>query len=69
MFDRLKEYCKTVVPLTDSELNFIDVHFDVLEIGKRGFLPQEGKVCTFIGFIAEGAIRHVHIKEGVEKNV
>src|SRR5690606_9595503 len=28
---------------------------------------QDGKVCNFIGFIAEGTIRHFHIKEGIEK--
>jgi len=34
---------------------------------KKEFLPQDNKVCNFIAFIAEGSIRHFHIKDGVEK--
>jgi CRP-like cAMP-binding protein len=28
---------------------------------------QDGKICKFIAFIADGTIRHFHIKDGVEK--
>ncbi|WP_316635964.1 Crp/Fnr family transcriptional regulator [uncultured Flavobacterium sp.] len=67
MFDRLKIYCKTTVPLTDNELKLIDTYFEVKKIKKKDFLLQDGIVCNFIGFIAQGTIRHFHIKEGVEK--
>jgi len=67
MFDRLKIYCKTKVPLTDEELKLIDRYFEVKELKKKDLLLQDGKVCDFIGFIADGTVRHFHIKDGVEK--
>jgi CRP-like cAMP-binding protein len=67
MFDKLKSYCKTFIPLTDAELILIDRYFEVIKIKKKDFLLQDGKVCNFIGFIAEGTIRHFHIKDGTEK--
>jgi CRP-like cAMP-binding protein len=67
MFDRLKIYCKASVPLTDKELKLIDSYFGVKNLKKKDFLLQGGKVCNFIGFIADGTIRHFHIKDGIEK--
>jgi signal-transduction protein with cAMP-binding, CBS, and nucleotidyltransferase domain len=67
MLDKLKKYCNTFVNLTDKELNLIDKYFELNKIKKKDFLLQDGKVCNFIGFIAEGTIRHFHIKDGVEK--
>lgn len=67
MFNRLKKYCTTIVTLTDSELKLIDTYFEVKDLKKKDFLLQDGKVCNFIGFIANGTIRHFHIKDGVEK--
>lgn len=67
MFDRLKVYCKTIIPLTDEELRLVDTYFEVKSLNKKDFLLQFGKVCNFIGFIVEGTIRHFHIKEGIEK--
>ena len=67
MFDSLKIYCKTTVPLSDNELELIDTYFEDKHLKKKEFLLQDGKVCDFIGFIAVGTIRHFHIKDGVEK--
>jgi CRP-like cAMP-binding protein len=67
MFNSLKKYCTTIVTLTDSELKLIDTYFEVKDLKKKDFLLQDGKVCNFIGFIANGTIRHFHIKDGVEK--
>ena len=67
MYDQLKTYCKTKVPLTDNELNLIDTYFEAKNLKKKDFLLQDGKICNFIGFIAEGTIRHFHIKDGIEK--
>lgn len=67
MFDRLKIYCKTKVPLTVEELNLLDTYFEVKDVKKKDFLLQDGKICNFIGFIAVGTIRHFHIKDGIEK--
>ena len=67
MIDRLKEYCKAIVPLTDNELTLIDKYFEIDHVDKKDFLLTTGKTCNFIAFISEGAVRHFHIKSGVER--
>ena len=67
MYDSLKNYCKYFIPLTIGELELIDDFFEIKELKKKEFLLQDGKICNFIAFIAEGSIRHFHIKNGVEK--
>lgn len=67
MFDAIKRHCASLVPLTASELQRIDSNFEVRQLKKKEFLLEDGKVCNFIAFIAEGTIRHFHVKDGVEK--
>lgn len=67
MFEALKTYCSTKIPFTDKELDFIDLYFKEKKLRKKEFLLQGGKICNFVGFIADGTIRHFHIKDGVEK--
>jgi len=67
MYDKLKKYCKQTVPLSDTELDLIDQYFEEKSLKKKAFLLQDSKVCDFIAFIAEGAIRHFHVKNGIEK--
>lgn len=67
MFEKLKIYCKSIITLTDEELNLIDKYFEYRAVKKKDFLLQDGKVCDFIGFVEKGTIRHFHIKAGVEK--
>jgi CRP-like cAMP-binding protein len=67
LYEKLKAYCKTKVPLTEEELKLIDTHFEVRHLKKKEFLHRDGKVCNFIAFIVKGTIRHFHIKDGLEK--
>ena len=67
MFDKLKTYCKLTVPFSETEIGLIDQYFEEKSLKKKEFLLQDNKVCNFIAFIAEGSIRHFHIKDGVEK--
>jgi CRP-like cAMP-binding protein len=67
MLSQLKTFCKATIPLTELELQFIDIYFEAISLRKREFLLSNGKICDFIGFIADGNIRHFHIKNGVEK--
>lgn len=67
VFECLKKYCQSFVSLTDSELQLIDTYFEELNVKKKAFLFQDGAICNFIGFVAQGSIRHFHVKEGVEK--
>ena len=64
MYERLREYCKQTVPLSDAELGLIDTHFTVKTLKNKEFLLQDNTVCNFIAFIAVGSIRHFHIKDG-----
>ena len=68
IYDKLKIYSKNIIhlPLTDEELRLIESYFEVKELKKKDFLLREGKVCNLVGFIVKGAIRHFHVKDGVE---
>lgn len=67
MFNKLKIYCKSIIALTEEELNLIDNFFEFKLVKKKDFLLQDGKVCDFIAFVEKVTIRHFHIKDGVEK--
>ncbi len=67
MYSKLKEYCNATVPFTREELNLIDQYFEPKKLKRKAFLLENGKACNFISFIAEGTIRHFHIKDGIEK--
>jgi CRP-like cAMP-binding protein len=67
MYEKLKAYCQTKVLFTAEELELIDTHFEVKQLKKKEFLLQDGKVCNFVAFLAEGIVRHFHVKDGVEK--
>ncbi|MFW0716854.1 Crp/Fnr family transcriptional regulator [Pedobacter sp. N23S346] len=67
MYTKLKEYCSKRVPFSVSELELIDKYFEKNILKKKDFLLKDDRVCNFIAFIAEGSIRHFHVKDGVEK--
>lgn len=67
MLESLKNYCTSIIHLSESELNLIDAYFDVIVLKKKDYLLQDGKICNFVGFISDGTIRHFHIKDGLEK--
>ncbi|MEQ9306930.1 MAG: hypothetical protein RJQ14_23645, partial [Marinoscillum sp.] len=51
----------------DAELGLIDNYFEDKSLKKGEYLLESNKVCDFIAFITKGAIRHFHIKDGVER--
>ena len=67
MYNKLKIYCQSVLPFTDEELALIEAYFEVKQLRKKEFLLKDGAICKFIGFVSDGAIRHFHVKDGVEK--
>ena len=67
MYFNLKKYCRRIVPFSDSELELIDKYFESKSIKKNDLLLTDGRVCDFIAFISEGAIRHFHVKGGTKK--
>jgi CRP-like cAMP-binding protein len=67
MYEKMKSYCSQIVPVTETELELIDSYFERKSLKKKEFLLQDNKVCDFIAFIEQGAIRHFHIKDGIER--
>jgi CRP-like cAMP-binding protein len=67
MFEKLKQYCRQILPFSEEELALIDSHFEEKVIKKKSFLLKDDQVCNFLAFIEEGSIRHFHVKDGVEK--
>jgi CRP-like cAMP-binding protein len=67
VYDKLKTYCRSLIPLADEELQLIDVYFETKSLKKKELLLEDGKICNFVGFIAEGSVRHFYLKDGVEK--
>lgn len=67
MYGTLKKYCKETVPFLEDELILIEKYFELKTFKKKEYLLKDNKVCDFIAFIADGSIRHFHVKDGVEK--
>lgn len=67
MYEKLKTYCRNKVSFTEEQLSLVDNYFEIKELKKKEFLLNDGSACNFIGFIADGTIRHFHIKDGIEK--
>ena len=67
MFEKLKQFCSQVVPLTKEELALVDIYFEQKELKKKAYLLQDNQICNFVAFIECGDIRHFHVKDGVEK--
>ena len=63
---RLKEYCTTLVHLSDEELEAIDHHFLPKTFKKKEYILEIGSVCEFVVFIDQGCVRHFHVKDGDE---
>lgn len=67
MFEQLKAYCKTMVPLTEEELGLLARYFETVKLKKKSFLLSNDTICDFVAYIVSGSIRHFHIKNGDEK--
>jgi len=67
MFDNLKSFCSQFLPFSAAELAMIDVYFELLEVPRKGMIQEAGRVCDFLAFIDQGAVRHFHVKEGEER--
>ncbi len=67
MFNELKMFVKKTVPVTNQELELIDKYFEQNTLRKKEYLLEDNSICNFLGFIANGSIRHFHIKNGLEK--
>ncbi len=67
MYEKLKTFCKQTIPFLGAELGLIDHYFEDKSLKKGEYLLESNTVCDFIAFITKGAIRHFHIKDGLER--
>ncbi|PSR56766.1 Crp/Fnr family transcriptional regulator [Adhaeribacter arboris] len=67
MTEKLKHYCRQTAGLPEEDLALIDVYFHPITLRKKAFLWRTGEICSLIGFVSQGAIRHYFYKEGEEK--
>lgn len=67
MTKKLKEYCNSLIELTESELLLIDDYFEPITVRRNNLLLAEGDNCRFIAFVVSGSVRHFHVKNGEER--
>ena len=61
MFELLRTHIEKRVHLTDEEFSISTKYFISKKLKKHQFLLNEGQVCTQIGFVNSGCLRHYTI--------
>ncbi|MFC3559741.1 Crp/Fnr family transcriptional regulator [Pedobacter jamesrossensis] len=54
------------VTFTDVEWEMLTQYLDFSTLDKKEYFAVEGKVCDYMAFIVQGALRYHHIKDGQE---
>jgi CRP-like cAMP-binding protein len=65
--ENLKKFINRFVNLSVEEADLLKDYFEEILLTKNHILLKEGDVCRYIYFLAEGKIRHFHIKENGEE--
>jgi CRP-like cAMP-binding protein len=66
MFEKLKSFCASVVPLSEKELELVDWACERRVYARRAMLHQVGDTCDFMAFIESGTVRIFHISKGID---
>lgn len=67
MFEELKIFIIKIIQVSDLELELINTYFEPKIVYKKEYLLEDTSICDFLGFVAKGAIRHFHVRNGVER--
>ena len=67
MYALLKKHIEKFTPLPEEDWQLLVPHLSERNIKKNQLFSKEGKVCTEIGFIVSGQMRHYYVKDGEEK--
>ncbi|MGN8059357.1 hypothetical protein ACTJKN_23940 [Pedobacter sp. 22163] len=54
------------VTFEESEWEILTQYLSFSTLKKKEHFVIEGKVCDYIAFIIQGAVRHYHVKDGQE---
>ncbi len=66
MIENLLNYCSKYIQLAELDKELIISNFKQVNIKRKDYLLQEGKVCDFVAFLVSGVVRHYHLKDGNE---
>src|SRR5258708_21650421 len=71
MFDSFIKYINsyTTAPLTEGEIDLIEVFFIPKKFRKRQYFLQEGEVCKYTAFIVKGAMRQYIVNDKGEEHI
>jgi CRP-like cAMP-binding protein len=56
IFNRIKSSIDPIVSLTDQELSIFCNALKLITIKKNDFFLEEGQICSYIGFVNQGAL-------------
>ena len=65
--DKLKEFLRRIVPITDEEFVGTISYFMEKKLKKGDFFVQQDKICKHIAFIVKGTLRTYYINEKAEE--
>lgn len=66
----LIDYFNRILPLEDEEIKFVESTFKERTIKRRQFILQEGEVCAYNTFVAEGCFKMYFVDDnGKEHNL
>ena len=67
MYDRIKEYYKTLIPhLQDEDWNALEQRLRVQYLKKGEFLTRHGETSRTVSFINKGLVRMFYVADGKE---
>ncbi|MBE9585215.1 Crp/Fnr family transcriptional regulator [Mucilaginibacter sp. JRF] len=68
--DQLKafrQYIETFVVFTADEWHELEKHLTFIELKKKDYFAERGKVCQLFGFITNGSVRYFSVREDGEE--
>ncbi len=66
MYEKLKKYHFSIVPLTEEEWAMKVRHIQIKKLRKNDFLIKEGQTCTSVHFVNKGSFRTYNLIKGKE---
>ncbi|MDR2235001.1 MAG: Crp/Fnr family transcriptional regulator [Chryseobacterium sp.] len=68
VISQLIQHFREIVPLEDSDIDFIIPKLEITELGKKDYLLREGQVSKHMRFIAKGSLYAYYIDEKGKEN-
>lgn len=69
IISQLIEHMREIVPLQDTDIDYITSKLQIIPLKKKKFLLREGEVSRHMRFIAQGSLYAYHIDEKGKENI